>query len=117
MRQGIAMMRRTDPENINLPHMLQTLADWIAFSERESLDQARIAEAEKLIVEAKHLFIRHHGENHDATISTDGPSPSSLLLAATLSRLRASGRLCSNATGEPTKAASSTSGRYSIWAK
>jgi hypothetical protein len=27
LRQGILIMRRTDPENANLPHMLQTLGE------------------------------------------------------------------------------------------
>jgi len=68
LRQGVGMMRRTDPENINLPHMLQSLAERIASSARDSLDKAPLAEAEKLILEAKDLFTRHYGKDG---VSTD----------------------------------------------
>ena len=72
LRQGIAIMRQTDPGNVNLPYMLQTLAGGIMSGERESRNESRLAEAERLILEAKTLFIRHYGENHVATISADG---------------------------------------------
>jgi len=71
LRHGIAIMRRTDPNNVNLPYMLQSLADWIMEGERQSRSENRLAEAESLILEAKTLFIRHYGENHLATITAD----------------------------------------------
>lgn len=81
LRQGIGMMRQTDPDNVNLPYMLQSLASWIMSGEKRNKNESRLAEAEKLILEAKSLFTRHYGENHLATISAD----SSL---ATLARTR-----------------------------
>ena len=71
LRQATGMMRETDPENINLPYMLQSLAGWIMEAERESRNENRLAEAESLILEAKTLFIRHYGENHEATVTAD----------------------------------------------
>jgi eukaryotic-like serine/threonine-protein kinase len=71
LRQGISIMRRTDPENVNLPYMLQTLGEWIVKAERERRDVTRLAEAESLILEAKTLFTRQKGESHGATVSTD----------------------------------------------
>jgi eukaryotic-like serine/threonine-protein kinase len=71
LRQGVLIMRRTDPENANLPHMVQTLGERIAKAERESRNPSRLAEAERLILEAKALFTRQHGEDHPTTISTN----------------------------------------------
>ncbi len=71
LRQGISIMRRTDPENVNLPYMLQTLGEQIVKAERESRDVSRLAEAESLILEAKTIFTRQQGESSDATVSTD----------------------------------------------
>ena len=71
LRQGIAIMRQTEPDNVNLPYMLQHSAMWIMEGERESRNEARLAEAESLILEAKTLFIRHYGENHYATVTAD----------------------------------------------
>lgn len=72
LRQGIAIMRQTEPENVNLPYMLQQLANWIMKGERRSRNRIRLAEAESLILELRPLFIRHYGENHIATITADG---------------------------------------------
>jgi serine/threonine-protein kinase len=72
LRQAVGMMRETDPENVNLPYMLQTLASWVMHGEREGRDERRLAEAEGLLREAKTLFTRHYGENHVATVTADG---------------------------------------------
>lgn len=69
LRQAIDMMRQTDPDNINLPYMLQSLAGWITTGEREKRNESRLAEAESLILEARPLFVRHYGEDHVATIT------------------------------------------------
>lgn len=71
MRQGITIMRETDPDNVNLPYMLQTLAHTIMSGENQNKNERRLAEAESLILELKPLFIRHYAENHLATISAD----------------------------------------------
>lgn len=71
LRQGIGMMRQTDPGNVNLPYMLQSLGAQIVSGERQTGNESRLAEAESLILEAKNLFTRHYGENHLATISAD----------------------------------------------
>jgi len=71
LRQGIAMMRKTDPENINLPYMLQHLATQIMSAERQPTGEADLAEAESLLLEAKPLFVRYYGEDHLATLSAD----------------------------------------------
>ncbi|HEV2706801.1 MAG TPA: serine/threonine-protein kinase [Pyrinomonadaceae bacterium] len=71
LRQAIEMMRETDPENVNLPYMLQSLAGWIMSAEKGSGNESRLADAESLILEAKTLFIRHYGEHHDSTITAD----------------------------------------------
>ncbi|MET0645088.1 MAG: serine/threonine-protein kinase [Pyrinomonadaceae bacterium] len=71
LRQAVRMMRETDPENVNLPYMLQTLASWVMHGGREGGDEGRLAEAEGLIREAKTLFTRHYGENHIATITAE----------------------------------------------
>ncbi|HWS55676.1 MAG TPA: serine/threonine-protein kinase [Pyrinomonadaceae bacterium] len=72
LRQAIRMMRRTDPENVNLPHMLQSLANWNMSAGRGGRDESRLAEAESLILEAKALFTRQHGEGHVFTLTADG---------------------------------------------
>jgi len=69
LRQAVAMMRQTDPDNVNLPYMLQSLASWIISSEKQKKDESRLAEAESLILEARPLFVRHYGEDHIATLS------------------------------------------------
>lgn len=69
LRQGIGMMRETDPDNVNLPYMLQSLAGWVMHGERERRDEGRLAEAGRLIHEAKILFARHYGENHVSTVT------------------------------------------------
>ena len=61
----------TGPGNVNLPYMLQHLAGWIMQGERESRNEARLAEAESMILEAKTLFVRHYGENHGSTVTAD----------------------------------------------
>jgi len=72
LRQGVSMMRQTDPYNINLPYMLQSLAGGIMRGEQQTRNESRLAEAESLILEAKTLFIRHYGEDHGSTITADG---------------------------------------------
>ncbi len=72
LREGIAMMRQTEPDNVNLPYMLQQLAPWIMSGEQHERNESRLAEAERLILEAKTLFIRHYGETHGSTVSADG---------------------------------------------
>ncbi|HEX6188944.1 MAG TPA: serine/threonine-protein kinase [Pyrinomonadaceae bacterium] len=72
LRQSVAMMRQTDRDNVNLPYMLQSLAQWIISGEKQSRNESRLAEAESFILEARPLFIRHYGEDHVATISADG---------------------------------------------
>jgi len=69
LRQGIAMMRKTGPDNVNLPYMLQTLASRIL--KRPDIDANGLAESENLILEAKTLFTRHYGNEHVATLSAD----------------------------------------------
>ena len=71
LRQGIVIMRQTDPNNVNLPYMLQQLATWIMRSEKQSRNAHRLAEAESVIHEARPLFVRHYGEDHLATVSAD----------------------------------------------
>jgi tetratricopeptide (TPR) repeat protein len=71
LRHGIDVMRLTDPGNINLPHMLQQLAAWIITGGKQSRNHGRFPEAESLILEARNLFVRHYGENHGTTLSTD----------------------------------------------
>ncbi len=65
------MMRQTDPENINLPYMLQSLAAWIMRGEKQNRNESRLAEAERLIREARLLFVHYYGENHVATVTAD----------------------------------------------
>ncbi len=72
LRSGILIMRRTDPDNINLPYMLEYLAFWIMSEEGGGRNDDRLAEAERLMEEAKPLFIRHYGKGHIATINADG---------------------------------------------
>lgn len=72
LRQGILIMRQTDPDNVNLPYMLQSLAGWLMLGEGQRRSEIRLAEAEILILEAKILFTRHYGENHVATYTADG---------------------------------------------
>ncbi|HVQ40399.1 MAG TPA: hypothetical protein VMS31_22850, partial [Pyrinomonadaceae bacterium] len=67
----IAMMRQTDPDNVNLPYMLQSLASWIISSEKQKKNESRLAEAESLILESRLLFIRHYGEDHGSTLTVD----------------------------------------------
>lgn len=71
LRQGISIMRHTDPNNVNLPYMLQQLSSWIIKSEKQKRNESRLPEAESLILEARDLFVRHYGETHLATISAD----------------------------------------------
>jgi len=86
LRQGISIMRRTDPENVNLPYMLQTLGAQIVKAERESRDVSRLAEAETLILEAKTLFTRQKGASHGATLSTDNSLVQLALVRGDLAR-------------------------------
>jgi serine/threonine protein kinase len=72
LRDGIAMMRQTDPDNINLPYMLQQLAHFNMYVYKQNPNESLMPEAENLILEAKILFIRHYGENHGSTVSADG---------------------------------------------
>jgi serine/threonine protein kinase len=69
LRQAVAMMRQTDPDNVNLPYMLQSLASWIISGERRNKDESRLAEAESLVLESKSLFVRHYGEDHGPTLT------------------------------------------------
>lgn len=69
LRQAVAMMRQTDPDNVNLPYMLQSLASWIISGERRNKDESRLAEAESLILESRSLFVRHYGEDHGPTLT------------------------------------------------
>ena len=71
-REAAAMMRATDPDNINLPHILQTVAGDTMSAGEETKDAIRLSEAESLIADAKKLFVRHYGENHLATYTVDG---------------------------------------------
>jgi len=70
LRQGIAMMRKTGPDNVNLPYMLQTLAGRL-MSNSPDRDAAGLAEAENLLLESKTLFIRHYGPDHGSTLTAD----------------------------------------------
>jgi ATP/maltotriose-dependent transcriptional regulator MalT len=79
-------MRRTDPENANLPHMLQTLGERIVKAERESRDPSRLAEAEALILEAKAIFTRRGGESEEATVATDNSLVKLALVRGDLAR-------------------------------
>jgi tetratricopeptide (TPR) repeat protein len=81
LRQGISIMRQTDPGNVNLPYMLQSLANWIMSGEKQTRNDSRLAEAESLLLESRPLFVRHYGEDHVATL-TNGT------LMATLARTR-----------------------------
>ena len=72
LRQGIAIMRQTDPENVNLPYMLQELVAHICVGEKRSRNENRLEEAERLISEARRLFVRHYGEHHRATLTAEG---------------------------------------------
>jgi serine/threonine protein kinase len=71
LRDGIAMMRETDPDNLNLPYMLQELAAWMVANETPNARERRLAEAEALLAEAKTLFLQHYGEDHVATITAE----------------------------------------------
>jgi serine/threonine protein kinase len=71
LRAGIAIMRQTDPDNVNLPYMLQQLAMWTIATEKEGRNKDRLMEAEAQILEAKTLFIRRYGENHGSTFTAD----------------------------------------------
>jgi predicted Ser/Thr protein kinase len=86
LRQAILIMRRTDPENANLPHMLQTLGERIVKAERESRDPSRLAEAEALILEAKAIFTRRGGESEEATVATDNSLVKLALVRGDLAR-------------------------------
>ncbi len=70
LRQAVLIMRRTDPENVNLPYMLQSLAELIANIEKEQRNASRLAEAEAVVIEAQSIFKRRKGESDGATIST-----------------------------------------------
>ncbi len=70
LRQAVAIMRRTDPDNVNLPHMLQSLAVRIAEIEKERRTPSHLAEAEAFILEAQSLFKRRNGGSDSATVST-----------------------------------------------
>ncbi|HYG11875.1 MAG TPA: tetratricopeptide repeat protein, partial [Pyrinomonadaceae bacterium] len=69
LRQGIAVLRRVEPGNVNLPYMLQSLAGQQMFRAEQDGDESRLAEAESLILESKSLFIPHYGEDHVATVT------------------------------------------------
>ena len=84
LRQGILIMRRTDPENPNLPHMLHTLGERIVKAERQRRDASRLAEAESLILEAKAIFTRLKAEGDG--ISTDSSLASLALVRGDLAR-------------------------------
>jgi tetratricopeptide (TPR) repeat protein len=71
LRQAIAIMRQTNPDDVNLPYMLQSLAHWIMRDEQRERNENRLAEAESMILESKTLFIRHYGENHGSTVTAD----------------------------------------------
>jgi hypothetical protein len=81
LRQGIAMLRRVEPDNVNLPYMLQSLAGQQMSRAEQDRDESRLAEAERLILESKTMFVRHYGEDHVATISVSNQ-------LANLARLR-----------------------------
>ncbi len=70
LRNGIVMMRQTDPENLNLPYMLQLLAHCDMESEPHP-SESRLAEDERLLLEAKSLYTRHYGKEHISTIAAD----------------------------------------------
>ncbi len=70
LRHAVLIMRRTDPENLNLPYMLQSLAQWIAESEKERRNTSHLDEAEVFILEAQTIFKRRNGENDGSTVST-----------------------------------------------
>lgn len=53
LRQAIAIMRQTNPDDVNLPFMLQSLAQWIMEAEQPERNENRLAEAESMILEAK----------------------------------------------------------------
>jgi serine/threonine-protein kinase len=86
LRQGILIMRRTDPQNPNLPHMLQTLGERIVKAERQRRDASRLAEAETAILEAKAIFTRLLGESDGNTTSTDSSLASLALVRGDLAR-------------------------------
>ena len=86
LRQGVAVMRQTGPDNVNLPYMLQTLAHWLRSGEQQNRNESHLAEAESLLLEAKTLFTRHYGENHVATISADGTLATLALTRGDLAR-------------------------------
>jgi eukaryotic-like serine/threonine-protein kinase len=69
LSKGILMMRQTDPENLNLPYMLQLLAHWDM--EEPNPTESQLAEDESLLFEAKTLFTRHYGKEHVSTIAAD----------------------------------------------
>ena len=86
LREGIAMMRQTDPENVNLPYMLQELVAYISQSEKRSRNENRLQEAQRLIDEAGRLFVRHYGEDHTATRTTQGGVATLAFLRGDLAR-------------------------------
>lgn len=86
LRHGISMMRQTDPENVNLPYMLQQLAAHICVGEKRSRNENRLEEAERLIVEARRLFVRHYGEHHTATLTVEAGVATLAFLRGDLAR-------------------------------
>jgi eukaryotic-like serine/threonine-protein kinase len=86
LRQAVLIMRRTDPQNPNLPHMVQTLGERIVKAERQTRDASRLAEAERLILEAKAFFTRLLGESDGNTISTDSSLASLEIVRGDLAR-------------------------------
>lgn len=72
LREGVAMMRKTEPLNVNLPYMLQTLSGRIVSDKRQSRTEQDFIEAESLNQEARSLFILHYGENSLIVSSADG---------------------------------------------
>lgn len=70
LRRAVSIMRKTDPENVNLSHMLQSLGENITKAASESRDLSRLTEAEALILEARAIFARTKGEDHGGTVST-----------------------------------------------
>ena len=64
-RQAIEMMRATDPQNINLPYMMQDLGGvLLGKADSSAADREAARAAEPLHREALELFRRHYGDEH-----------------------------------------------------
>ena len=63
------MMQRTDPHNINLPHMLMTLSTLLL--DNRNASRAQIAEAESLLLQARPLFAEHYAPDHVAVLQLE----------------------------------------------